>query len=74
MTAEQDIIAAAVQLTWANERCLECWNEFDDPSACSEWNDARETAIEQLVTAVRLVADVRDPAVYDKWRKGQGFS
>lgn len=74
VTAEQNIIACAVQLAKANESYLACYAEFeDDLSACSERNDERETAIEQLMTAVRQYADVRDPAVWDKWRKGQGF-
>jgi hypothetical protein len=75
MTAEQNIIACAVQLARDNMSYMSCLAEFDDEAACGEWADARETAIEQLVTALRTAGiDVRDPAVWDRWRKGQGFS
>jgi hypothetical protein len=75
MTAEQLIIAAAVQLAHDNHGYLECLAEFDDnEGACSEWADARETAIGRLVHALRTAGiDVRDPVVWDKWRKGRGF-
>jgi hypothetical protein len=75
MTAEQLIIACAVQLARDNHGYLECLFEFDDdPLPCSEWNHARELAIERLDQALKTAGiDVRDPAVWDKWRKGQGF-
>lgn len=75
MTAEQNIIACAVQLARDNMSYMSCLAEFDDDeSACGEWNDARETAIEQLMTAlVTAGIDVRDGAVWDRWRTGQGF-
>jgi hypothetical protein len=75
MTTEQLIIACAVQLAHDNHGLLECLAEFDDgEGACSEWNSAREVAIEQLNQALRTAGiDVRDLAVWEKWRKGQGF-
>lgn len=75
MTAEQNIIAATVQFVRTHHLYLACLAEFeDDESACSEWADVRERQIEHLDQALRTAGiDVRDPAVWDTWRKGQGF-
>lgn len=74
MTAEQNIIACAVQLAKAQERYLECYAEFDDDlSACAEHYAELETSIERLCAAVLTAGiDVRDSDVWDKWRKGTG--
>jgi hypothetical protein len=73
MTHEQNIIACALQLAHENSGYLECMAEFDDDeSACNEWNDARETAIERLCQAlVAAGIDVRDPEVWNRVRSGQ---
>jgi hypothetical protein len=75
MTAEQNIIACAVQLAHDNDRYLECLDMCDgDESCCVSRADARETAIERLCQALRTAGiDVRDLAVWDRWRKRQGF-
>jgi len=73
VTHEVNIVACALQLAHENYGYLRCMAEFDDdPAACGEWNDARETAIERLCQAlVSAGIDVRDPATWDRVRSGQ---
>lgn len=75
MTAEQLIIACAVQLAHDHANLLECLDMCDgDTDCCISRSDARETAIAQLEQALKTAGiDVSDPAVWDKWRKGRGF-
>lgn len=74
MTAEQNIIAAAVDLAKADDRYHACLAEFH-PESCSDLANMRDTAVAAVAAAVFLAnIDVRNPAVWDKWRKGQGFN
>lgn len=73
MTAEQYIIAAAVQLAHDDHQyqtCLSVRLKKD----CVDLADARDVAIGRLCAALRAACiDVRDPVVWDTWRKGRGF-
>lgn len=73
MTAEQLIIACAVQLARDDHQYQVCLSEHYKED-CGDLYDARDVALGQLCAAIRTAGiDVRDPDVWDRWRKGHGF-
>ncbi len=70
MMAEQNVLAAAVQVLWAAEKVDNCLAEFEkEPATCFEFEMAEADAMQQLGKAVEDAGIAwRDPAVRERLR------